>query len=189
MVLIFLIKHFPSLQSSAHNKLCITFRRIKERNQLNLQGTSSTLKLCGYLCQCENIFYINIKNTNRTLLYVGNILDITKHNADRILQQYERDKVFLPEMLWELLFNIIAKDNADLNSSSNAAAGHYYGTSMTLLQLSLSACPGKIRNIEYELTVSKTSKKVDKLPKSYTNVIKWNLYKAGTIGAWKMSAL
>ena len=54
------------------------------------------------------------------------ILDITKNIADRILQQYERGKVFLPEMLQELLFTIIAKDNVDLNSSSNTAAGHFF---------------------------------------------------------------
>ena len=54
------------------------------------------------------------------------ILNITKDIADRILQQYERDKVFLPEMLRELLFTIIAKDNVDLNSSSNMAAGHFF---------------------------------------------------------------
>ena len=100
------------------------------------------------------------------------ILDITKDIADRILQQYERDKVFLPEMLRELLFAITAKDNAGLNSSSNTTGGHYHGTSMTVLQLPLSTRPGKIGTIEYELTVSKTlSKKVDKLPQSYTNVI------------------
>ena len=104
------------------------------------------------------------------------ILDITKNSADRILQQYERDKVILPEMLRELLFTIIAKDNVDLNSSSNTAAGHHYGTSMTALQFPLSTRPGKIRNIEYELTVGKTlSKKVDKLPQSYTNVIQLNM--------------
>ena len=90
------------------------------------------------------------------------ILDITKDIADCILQQYERDKVFLPKILRELLFTIIAKDNVDLNSSSNPAAGHYHGTSMTILQFPLSTYSGKIRNIEYELAVSKTlSKKVD----------------------------
>ena len=41
----FQIKHFHSLQSHAHSKLYITFRKIKERNQFNLQGTSSTMKL------------------------------------------------------------------------------------------------------------------------------------------------
>ena len=107
------------------------------------------------------------------------ILDITKNIADCILQQYERDKVFLPEMLRELLFTIIAKDNVDLNSSSNTAAGHHHGTSMTALQFPLSTRPGKIRNIEYELTVGKTlSKKVDKLPQSYTNAIQLNMSKA-----------
>ena len=59
-------------------------------------------------------------------------------------------------MLQELLFTIIAKDNVDLNSSSNMAAGYYHGMSMTVLQFPLSACPGKIRNIEYGLTFSKT---------------------------------
>ena len=89
-------------------------------------------------------------------------------------------------MLRELLFTIHTKDNVDLNSSSNTAAGHYHGTSMTVLQLSSFACPGKIRNIEYELTVSNTfSKKVDTLLKSYTNVIQWNLYKADTLGPKK----
>ena len=42
---IFLIKHFYSLQSNAHNKLCITFRRIRERNQFNLPGTSQGIEL------------------------------------------------------------------------------------------------------------------------------------------------
>ena len=107
------------------------------------------------------------------------ILDITKDIADCILQQYERDKVFLPKILRELLFTIIAKDNVDLNSSSNPAAGHYHGTSMTILQFPLSTYSGKIRNIEYELAVSKTlSKKVDKLPQSYPNVIQLNMSKA-----------
>ena len=59
-------------------------------------------------------------------------------------------------MLQELLFTFIAKDNVDLNSSSNMAAGYYHGMSMTVIQFRLSACAGKIQNIEYELTVSKT---------------------------------
>ena len=82
-------------------------------------------------------------------------------------------------MLQELLFTIIAKDNVGLNSSSNTAAGHYHGTSMTVLQFPLSTCPGEIRSIEYEFIVSKTlSKKVDKLPQSYTNIIQLNMSKA-----------
>ena len=75
------------------------------------------------------------------------------------MQQYERDKVFLPKMLRKLLFTIIAKDNVDLISSSNTATAHYHGTSMTVLQFPLSTCPGKIQNIEYDLTVSKTLSK------------------------------
>ena len=107
------------------------------------------------------------------------ILNITNDIANCILQQYEWSKVFLPEMLQELLFTIIAKDNVGLNSSSNTAAGHYHGTSMTVLQFPLSTCPGEIWNIEYEFIVSKTlSKKVDKLPQSYTNVIQLNMSKA-----------
>ena len=58
-------------------------------------------------------------------------------------------------------------------------AGHYHGTSMTVLKFPLSTRPGKIRNIEYELTVCKIlSKKVNKLPQSYTNVIQLNISKA-----------
>ena len=50
---------------------------------------------------------------------------------------------------------------------------------MTVLQFPLFTSPGKIQNIEYELKVSKTlSKKVDKLPQSYTNVIQLNMSKA-----------
>ena len=95
------------------------------------------------------------------------ILDITKDIEDRMLQQYEQDKVFLSKILPELLFTIIAKDNVDLNSSLNMATGLYDGTSMTVLQFPLSTCPGTMRNTEYELTVSKTlSKIVDKLPQS-----------------------
>ena len=98
------------------------------------------------------------------------------------MQQHELDKVFLSEILRELLFIIIAKDNVELNSSSNTATGHYHRTSMPVLQFPLSTHPGKIRNIEYELTVSKTlSKKVDKLPQSYTNVTLLNMSKAPLI--------
>ena len=67
-------------------------------------------------------------------------------------------------MLQKHLFSIIAKDNVDLNSSSNTAAGHYHGTSMTVLQFPLSTGPRKIQNIEHELTVSKT---LSKKPISY----------------------
>ena len=83
------------------------------------------------------------------------------------MQQYGRDKVFLPEILREILFAIVAKDNVDLNSFSNTAAGHYHGTSMTVLQFPLSARPGKAQNIGYVLT----TQKVDKLLQSYTNII------------------
>ena len=106
-------------------------------------------------------------------------LDITKDISDRMLQQYKRDKIFLSKILRELLFTITAKDNVDLNSSLNTATGHCHGTSMTLLQFPLSTCPGTIRNIGYELTVSKTlSKIVNKLPQSSTNVIQLNMSKA-----------
>ena len=82
-------------------------------------------------------------------------------------------------MLQKLLFTIIAKDNVDLNSSSSTVAGYYNETSMTVLQFPLSTRPRKIQNIEYELTVSKTlSKKSDKLPQSYTNLIQLNMSKA-----------
>ena len=82
-------------------------------------------------------------------------------------------------MLQKLLFTIIAKDNVDLNSSSSTAAGYYHETSMTVLQFPQSTRPRKIQNIEYELTVSKTlSKKSDKLPQSYTNLIQLNMSKA-----------
>ena len=67
-------------------------------------------------------------------------------------------------MLQKHLFSIIAKDNVDLNSSSNTAAGHYHGTSMTVLQFPLSTGQRKIQNIEHELTVSKT---LSKNPISY----------------------
>ena len=52
-------------------------------------------------------------------------------------------------MLQKHLFSIIAKDNVDLNSSSNTAAGHYHGTSMTVLQFPLSTGQRKIQNIEH----------------------------------------
>ena len=67
-------------------------------------------------------------------------------------------------MLQKHLFSIIAKDNVDLNSSSNTAAGHYHGTSMTVLQFPLSTGQRKIQNIEHELTVRKT---LSKKPISY----------------------
>ena len=59
----------------------------------------------------------------------------------------------------KLLFTIIAKDNVDLNTSSNTVVGHYHGKSMTVLKFPLSIRPGKIRNIDNELTVSKTLSK------------------------------
>ena len=45
------------------------------------------------------------------------------------------------------------------NPTSNKAAGHYHGTSTTVLQFPLSTRPGKIKNIEYELTFCKTLSK------------------------------
>ena len=45
------------------------------------------------------------------------------------------------------------------NPPSNKAAGHYHGTSMTVLQFPLSTRPGKIKSIEYELTFCKTLSK------------------------------
>ena len=138
MVLIFLIKHFHSLQLHAHNKLCITFKRIKERNQFSLK-----------------ILQIAFCNNMNKIRY------------------------FYSKCCKNFFFTFIARDNVDLNSSSNTAAGQYHGTSTTVLQFPLSTRPGKIRDIEYELTVSKTlSKKVDKLPQSYTNVIQLNVSKA-----------
>ena len=61
-------------------------------------------------------------------------------------------------MLQELLFTIIAKDNVALHSSSNMAAGNFHGTSVAVLQFSLSTHPGKIRNIEQELLFTTIAK-------------------------------
>ena len=88
-------------------------------------------------------------------------------------------RYFYSKCCKNFFFTFIARDNVDLNSSSNTAAGQYHGMSMTVLQFPLSTRPGKIRDIEYELIVSKTlSKKVDKLPQSYTNVMQLNMSKA-----------
>ena len=89
-----------------------------------------------------------------------------------MLYQYARDGVFLPSVLKQDIFTIIAKDNIDINAKSSTASKHFYGTSMSILQFPLTENPTPLPPIEIDLSnfQSSKSKKVNGLPESYANV-------------------
>ena len=89
------------------------------------------------------------------------------------MHQYKRDGLFIPCNLKENIFTNIAKDNIDHNTRSTAATKHYHGTSFSVFQFSSVAFPGDMISYPDELpttTKLSNSKKVDKLPSSYTEI-------------------
>ena len=93
------------------------------------------------------------------------LLDITKDLSERLLYQYARDGVFLPSVLKQDIFTIIAKDNIDINAKSSTASKHFHGTSMSILQFPLTENPTPLPPSNLQ-----NQKKVNGLPESYVNV-------------------
>ena len=62
------------------------------------------------------------------------VLDICDSISSLMLEKYEKEKVFVPQMLKLNVFTIIAKDNIDFNAKSTKVSRHFHGTSMTLMQ-------------------------------------------------------
>ena len=87
-----------------------------------------------------------------------------------MLQQYERDQVFLPKVLKKGLPTIVPKDNLDLNSSFNTASRKYHVT-MSVLQFPSLSNPGVAQEFSDEtVTHNTTSMKVETQSSLYTYV-------------------
>ena len=95
---------------------------------------------------------------------------ITRDLANRILDQYEGDGVFIPCNLKKNIFTIIVKGNIDHNARSTIVNKHYHGTFFSVFQFPSVAFPGDLSSYPDELpTTTKLSnlEKVDSLPSSY----------------------
>ena len=75
----------------------------------------------------DNLIYFRI------CVPYSRILDITNEIRCQLLQQYEKDNIFLPKLLRKELFTVITKDNIGLNASSTTAEQHYHGTCTSAL--------------------------------------------------------
>ena len=64
------------------------------------------------------------------------LLNITRDLSNQILNQYERDGVFIPCNLKKNIFTIIAKDNIDHNARSTTATNTSFSVFQFHLQLS-----------------------------------------------------
>ena len=106
------------------------------------------------------------------------LLSFTTDLANKMLCQYEAEGVFLPCNLRKNIFTIVAKDNIDVNARSTTASKHYHGTSFSIFQFPTKENPGdRITYPEAPPSAGKanTSKKLDRLPTSYTEVRKFLL--------------
>ena len=101
MVLIFLINNSHSLQSHAHNNFQMNERKKSvqstrhkyRKTSVVIYGSFKIFSILRSKTLKERFFMLGI-----CILY-SRILDITKDIADRMLQQYERDEIFLSKML------------------------------------------------------------------------------------------
>ena len=62
------------------------------------------------------------------------VLDICDSISSLMLEKYEKEKVFVPQMLKLNVFTIIAKDNIDFHAKSTKVSHHFHGIGMTLMQ-------------------------------------------------------
>ena len=74
------------------------------------------------------------------------ILVITNEIGGQLLQQYEKDHIFLPKLLRKELFTVITKDNIELNAPSTTAEQHYHGTCISVLQFPTKFHPGIVQH-------------------------------------------
>ena len=70
--------------------------------------------------------------------------DIMRELANRILNPYKPDRVFIPCNLKKNTFTIIAKDNILHNAISTTATEHYHGTSFSVFQFPSVVFPGDL---------------------------------------------
>ena len=97
------------------------------------------------------------------------LLNITKNISEAVLEQYDRDGVFLPNNLKTDTFTVIPKDNLDINAKSSEASQHFHGTCMSVLQFPKAVELTPVPPIQFDSTTS-TFKKVGHLPESYASV-------------------
>lgn len=99
------------------------------------------------------------------------VLEISTSMGNRVCDQYHRDGAVCPPNLRQGLLTLAAVDNFDHNTSSTTATGSFHGTGISAFQHPNEHSSGLDRR-EHRILVEKAtgSKKVSKLPHSYTNV-------------------
>ena len=96
--------------------------------------------MINWLCYCTGI----------SISY-DRLLDITRDLSKRVLNQCDRDGVFILCNLKKNIFTIIAKYNIDHNARSTAATKHDHGTSFSVFHFPSVAFPGDIISYPDEL--------------------------------------
>ena len=97
------------------------------------------------------------------------VMSISTEMGNRVIEQFEADKVVCPPNMKLGFFTTAAVDNIDHNPSSNTASGSFHGTAISLFQL------GGFANLDIRRNHSCVSngqykKKLKQLPLEYTDI-------------------
>ena len=98
------------------------------------------------------------------------ILKITKHIADAILKQSKDLNFFLSRDTQNDVLIVIAKDNIDLNPTSNAATMDYHGAGLSLIQMHSKKSESTVYDYIYTMDNSIHSLKIDSLPEEHSQI-------------------
>jgi len=104
------------------------------------------------------------------------VMEISTTMGNVVCAQYHSEQVVCPPNLRRGLFTVAAVDNIDHNPSSSTATGSFHGTGISLFQFQTPSNLGTTRS--YTLELESSSKKLNELPDSYTNVGPLNMSKA-----------
>ena len=98
------------------------------------------------------------------------ILKITKHIADAILKQSKDLNFFLSRDTQNDVLIVIAKDNIDLNPTSNAATMDYHGAGLSLIQMHSKKSEITVYDYINAMDNFIHSLKIDSLPEEHSQI-------------------
>ena len=99
-------------------------------------------------------------------IFYDRVLSISTELGNKVIDQFNYDKVVCPPSLKVGAFTKAAINNTDHNPSSNTAASSFHGTAISLFQ-HLSLGKGDERVLpDFQIK----QKKLKKLPSSYTDI-------------------
>ena len=126
------------------------------------------------------------------------VLEITKDIGIKTLKKYEINDCFVPDIIKNGIFTVVAMDTIDLNARCTIVKSHFHGISMSILQFPSYFNPGQSQeyNTGYQNVVVHTGDtdvlvlliSFRPMAKMYSNVYAYFM-KAGTLRIYDVNAL